>query len=59
MPVMIGDMTSTFEIRDEAKIRKLVREEIKAAMAEEKRRAASSCGQGNAADAAASGRPGG
>ena len=39
MPVVIDELTSNFEIRDEAKIRKLVRTEIQAALAQEKKRA--------------------
>lgn len=37
MPVVIEELTSNFEIRDEAKIRTMVREEVKKALSEERR----------------------
>jgi hypothetical protein len=54
MPVTINEMTSKFEIRDEPKIRKLVREEIKAALCEDKRKGT----QCDPSDPGALGRPG-
>jgi predicted secreted Zn-dependent protease len=38
MPVVIEELTTSLEIQDEAKIRKLVQEEITRALAEERRR---------------------
>jgi hypothetical protein len=38
MPVYIDELSSNFEVRDEAQLRKLVREEVRAAMADEKKR---------------------
>jgi hypothetical protein len=58
MPVIIEELTTTFDIQDEVKIRKLVRQEIRAELAAQRRRA----GPGGAldvdpADPAASGGP--
>jgi hypothetical protein len=57
MPVVIDEMTSRFDVRDEAKIRKLIAKEVKAALAEEKQRRARSGGV-DPSDPSASGRPG-
>ena len=59
MPVVIDEMTSHFDVRDESKTKKLVRQEIKAAL--EAGAAARPRGGGHEvdpADPSASGRPG-
>jgi hypothetical protein len=38
MPVVIDELTSSFEVREEARIREMVREEVKKAIAEERSR---------------------
>jgi hypothetical protein len=40
MPVVIEELATTFEIRDEVKIRRLVREEVRSLMEAERRRRA-------------------
>jgi hypothetical protein len=57
MPVVIKDMTSSFDVRDEAKIRKMIAQEVKKGIAAEKQKGAGSGGP-DPADPAASGRPG-
>jgi hypothetical protein len=56
MPVVIGEMNSRFDVRDEAKLRKLIAKEVRAALLEEKRRGARS-GAPDPSDPSASGRP--
>lgn len=58
MPVIIEELTTTLEIRDEVKIRKLVREEIAHAMRDEQRKRAVGRDRVDPTDPAASGRPG-
>jgi hypothetical protein len=56
MPVVINEMTSRFDIRDEAKLRKLIAKEVRAALQEEKRRG-SRTGSVDPSDPSASGHP--
>ncbi len=56
MPVVIGEMTSRFDVRDEAKLRKLIAREVQAALKEEKRKG-SRTGSVDPSDPSASGRP--
>lgn len=56
MPVVINEMTSRFDVRDDAKMRKLIAKEVKTALAQEKKRGTGSGGP-DPADPAASGRP--
>lgn len=39
MPVVIDELTSNFEVREEARLREMVREEVRKALAEERGRA--------------------
>ncbi len=57
MPVMIDEMTSHFEVRDQAKLQKLVREEVKKAVAQEKK--GGKQGGADPADPSAGGHEGG
>jgi len=36
MPVVIDELTSNFEVREEARLREMVREEVRKAIAEER-----------------------
>lgn len=55
MPVVIDEMSTHFEVRDDAKLKKTVREEVKKAMAAEKKGA--SKGGPDPSDPSAGGRP--
>jgi hypothetical protein len=58
MPLIIEEMSTTLEIQDESKIRKLVRQMIKEELLESKRAARTGSGGGaDPADPAASGGP--
>jgi hypothetical protein len=54
MPVTIEEMTSHFEVRDQAKLKKLVQEEVKKAVAQQRQGGA---GGADPADPSAGGRP--
>jgi hypothetical protein len=56
MPVTIEEMTSHFEVRDQAKLKKLVQEEVKKAVAQQGRGGAGA-GGADPADPSAGGRP--
>jgi hypothetical protein len=56
MPVVINEMTSRFDVRDESKLKKLICKEVKAALEEEKRMK-SSRGGSDPSDPAAGGHP--
>jgi len=56
MPVVIKEMTSSFDVKDEAKIRKMIVQEVKKGLAAQKNQKGS--GGPDPADPAASGRPG-
>jgi hypothetical protein len=58
MPVVIEELTTKFEIRDESRMAKLIRREVRAALAEERRRSGRTGGQIDPSDPSASGRPG-
>ena len=58
MPVVINEMTSRFDVRDESKLKKLIAKEVKAALLEEKKRGRAGGDAPNPADPSASGRPG-
>jgi hypothetical protein len=55
MPVTIEEMTSHFEVRDQAKLKKLVQEEVKKAVAQQ--RPGGGKGGADPADPSAGGRP--
>jgi hypothetical protein len=57
MPVVINEMTSHFDVRDESKLKKLICKEVKTALEEEKRRKSSRGDGTDPSDPAASGRP--
>jgi hypothetical protein len=57
MPVVINEMTSRFDVRDESKLKKLICMEVKAALEEEKRRKGTGMDGPDPSDPAASGRP--
>jgi hypothetical protein len=50
MPVVIDEITSNFDIRDEAKLREFVRSEVKKAIAEEKQNGPGAGGGGDDSD---------
>ena len=54
MAVKIDELATSFDVRNEAKLKKLIREELQKMMAEERR---GSGGGFDPADPAASGRP--
>jgi hypothetical protein len=59
MPVVINEMSSHFDVRDDAKLRKLIAKEVKSAIKEEKSKGARSGGnEPDPSDPSASGRPG-
>lgn len=55
MPVVIDEMTTHFDVRDDAKLKKVVREEVKKAIAEERK--GSRAGGPDPSDPSAGGRP--
>jgi hypothetical protein len=56
MPVVIDELTSRFEVRNDAKLKKLVAQEVRAALEEERRRGGRA--GTDPSDPSASGRPG-
>ena len=58
MPVVINEMTSGFDVRDDAKLKKLVAREVAEALKNEKRRSTRSGKDPDPSDPSASGRPG-
>jgi hypothetical protein len=58
MPVVIDELTTKFEIRDQSRVAALVRKEVRAALVEERRRNARTGGEIDPSDPSASGRPG-
>ena len=57
MPVIIGELSTTLEIQDEAKIRRLVREEIRRELMERRRAERSGAAEVDPADPSAGGSP--
>jgi hypothetical protein len=57
MPVVINEMTSRFDVRDDAKLKKLVAEEVKAALKKEQQRRRAGGDDPDPSDPSASGRP--
>jgi hypothetical protein len=56
MPVVIDELTSRFEVQDEAKLKKLVAKEVRAALEEQRRREVRGAST-DPSDPSASGRP--
>ncbi len=56
MPVVINEMNSKFDVKDEAKLKKLICKEVKAAMEAEKKKKGSN--GPDPSDPSASGKPG-
>jgi hypothetical protein len=57
MPVVINEMNSRFDVRDESKLKKLIAKEVKACLEAEKTKGRSGGGP-DPSDPSASGRPG-